>query len=123
MFATGVKSVPNIMSLETYGPPPDDATTVPVEMVQIIEEEISQFSEVPQGVLITPNGGGDPSHCPSLVVRTSQTHPANDACRPGPYTVDPQNNGSADLSTKSPPKNAASSVAQKSPYAILSIFD
>ena len=59
----------NIAALETYGPPPDDATTVPAETVQIIEDEISQFSEIPQTVLTTPNGGGDPSHCPSLVVR------------------------------------------------------
>ena len=122
MLAPAGKLVPNIVSLETYGPPPDDATTVPAEAVQMIEDEISQFSEVPQAVLTTPNGGGDPSHCPSFVVRTSQTHPSN-ASRPGPYTVDPQNNGSADLQTKSPPKNAASSVAHKGPYAILSMFD
>ena len=37
-----------------------DATTVPAETIQIIEDEISQFSEAPQAVLTTPNGGGDP---------------------------------------------------------------
>ena len=112
----------NIAALETYGPPPDDATTVPAETVQIIEDEISQFSEIPQTVLTTPNGGGDPSHCPSLVVRSSQMHSPG-MSRPGPYTIDPQHSGGVEAQAKSPPKHATSSVTQKGPYAILSMFD
>ena len=119
---SAAKTVPDIAVLETYGPPPDDATTVPAETIQIIEDEISQFSEAPQAVLTTPNGGGDPSHCPSLVVRTSQMHSSNTG-RPGPYTVDPQNNGTVDSQFKSLLKNAAASDTQKGPYAILSMFD
>ena len=108
--------------LETYGPPPDDATTVPAEMIRIIEDEISQFSEIPKAVLTTPHEGGDPSHCPSLVVRTSQTHAPN-ASRPGPHTAESQGSGAVDQQSKAMPKGTASAVTQKSPYAILSMFD
>ena len=112
----------DVAALETYGPPPDDSTTVPAETVQIIEDEISQFSEIPQTVLTTPSGGGDPSHCPSLVVRSSQMHSPG-MSRPGPYTIDPQHNGGVEAQTKPPPKHAAANVTQKGPYAILSMFD
>ena len=116
------KAVLNIAALETYGPPPDDSTTIPVETVQSIEDEISQFSEVPQTVLPAPNGGGDPSHCPSLVIRSSQMQSSN-TNRPGPYTFDPQNSGSVESQSRSLLKNVTSSDAQKGPYAILSMFD
>ena len=102
--------------------PPDDATTVPADMIQIIKDEISQFSEVPKAVLTTPHEGGDPSHCPSLVVRTSQTNAPN-ASRPGPYTAESQSNGAVDQLSKSMPRGTASTVTQKNPYAILSMFD
>ena len=45
------------------------------------------------------------------------------ASPPGPYTADLQNNGAVDQQSKTMPKNAAFTVTQKSPYAILSMFD
>lgn len=70
---------------DSYEPPSDDATTIPAETVQIIEDAISQSQQAPKAAPSSQQEGSDPSRCPSLVLRTNQAQDSGSA-RPGPYS-------------------------------------
>ena len=77
---------------------------------------------MPKTIPPTQQEGSDPSHCPSLVLRTSQAQ-LSSSVRHGPYSAEGHGNNAVDDQTKLGTKAPAAAAAQKSPYAILSMFD
>ena len=109
---------------ERYEPSPEDATTIPVETIQIIEDAISQSQGATETALTFQQEGGDPSHRPSLSLQASQAQNASSGpARHGPYSAGGNDNMSANSKAKSASKSPVATAAQNPPYAILSMFD
>ena len=110
---------------ERYEPPLEDATTVPIETIQTIEDSLSQPSQgMPEAAPNCQQEGGDLSHRPSFSLQADEAqNTISGPARHGPYSAGNLAELTADREARPKSKSLTASTARNPPYAILSVFD